>query len=741
MKPIILGFKAEGLSQRAMAERAECSEYPYAVWTWEMAPVFSPKYSKVHVSMQNALEAILVNLALDMLRAKQISFMPESKLENQPTVEKRSFSADIDHFSSTLKARFEKAISEAVVNSAQANAENVFVILNIDQDMHLNNVKIIDDGDGFNRKNCDSFFILHSANKKDIGGKGIGRITWFKFFSNVSVDSIFSENGISYSVNFKINKNQKEGIDIHRVRLENIKQNRTEISLNIYLGRDVLGISTSAIKTYLIREMVKILYSKKKNNQQFNVIIKKINQGSELESSTITLDDAPIIEKEYKFSAKYEDKKYDFVLNCIQLKTSQNNKVDTGFIAGDRTTSSFKDVFGLDIRAPQNRRTGQYWFLLESSFFNDTRFTSEDRERVTIPQFEPIFETIKEGIIDSVSKYFDYVAPENGIEREQILSEISELYPQYQSPQYQNIIDELLVTRIGRVDKNYVLRKLHEYDFRKEKNLKEELKSALQNKKIDSTAVEDTINIARKTNAQAKEVLIDYMWYRHAIIEQLQKFVTDNEKSEDLIHNLFCERFTTHTSPSQMNCIWLLDDKFMNFSYLASEGICDKVISDIYQSQDIEFHKKKRMDMFILFDRNDDSLQKDCVIIEFKAFDCSSDDKANAVVQVQTRYANVIRNHVKNIKNIYIYIITTIDDELKLSLEALDFNQSFSRHGSIYTKYASKIQAFINYVCASAIVGDAKDRHDFFFKILKEELSYRERVGSETKIEQISLLN
>lgn len=630
-------------------------------------------------------------------------------MENQPTVEKRSFSADIDHFSSTLKARFEKAISEAVVNSAQANAENVFVLLNIDQDLHLNNVKIIDDGDGFNKKNCDSFFTLHSANKKDIGGKGIGRVTWFKFFSNVTVDSIFTENEKSYNVQFRINKNQKEDIDIHRDRLESEGKNRTEISLNIYLGRDVLGISASAIKTYLIREMVKILYSKKKSDKQFNVTIQKINQGEIVESSTITLDDAPIIEKEYKFSAKYENKKYEFVLNCIQLKTSQNNKVETGFIAGDRTTSSFKEVFGLDIRAPQNRRTGQYWFLLESSFFNDTRFTSEDRERVIIPQFEPIFEAIKEGIIDSISKYFDYVAPEHGIEREQILSEISDLYPQYQSPQYQNVIDELLVTRIGRVDKSYVLRKLHEHDFRKEKELKEELKSALQNKKIDSQAVESTIDIAIKTNAQAKEVLIDYMWYRHAIIEQLQKFINDNQKSENLIHNLFCERFTTHTSPSQMNCIWLLDDKFMHFSYLASEGVCDKVISDIYQSQDIEFHKKKRMDMFILFDRNDDSLQKDCVIIEFKAFDCSSDEKANAVVQVQTRYANVIRNHVKNIKNIYIYIITTIDDELKSSLEALDFNQSFSRHGSIYTKYASKIQAFINYVCASAIVGDAKD--------------------------------
>lgn len=654
-------------------------------------------------------------------------------------IEKRNLSADIAHFSSTLKARFEKAITEAVVNSVHARANEITVILDIGDDFKLNYVKIIDNGEGFNKKNCDSFFTLHSANKKDIGGKGIGRVTWFKFFSNVVVNSIFSENELCYKVKFSINRAQREDIDVQKNQLETKEVNRTEISLNIYLGNDVLRISTELIKEYIIREMVKILFEKKKNKENLTIVIKKICDGRIHESSKITLDDVPLIKNEYKFSVKYENILYDFVLNCIHLETSSKNSVETGFIAAGRTASSFKDVFGLDIRAPQNRRTGQYWLLLDSKLFNDSRFTSDDRERVNIPQHEQLYEDIKSGLIESVSKYFDAITPEHASERKEILDEICELYPQYQSNQYKNVIDELLVTRIGRIDKDYVLKKLNEHDFKKERSLKQELKSILSSKKIDDSTREKTIEMAKKTNAQAKEVFIDYMWYRHAILEQLQKFVISNEKSEELIHTLFCERFTQHNHPIQTNCIWLLDDKFMSFTYLASEGICGKVIADIYQKEDIEFHNKKRMDMFILFDRKEDNESKDCVIIEFKSFSCDIDEKSNAVVQVQTKYANTIKKYCKNINNIYVYIITTIDDELKNNLEALQFNQSFSRHGYIFSSYIQKISTFINYVCASTIVGDAKDRHDFFFKMLKEELSYRERIGEVSNTNQVQL--
>ena len=649
-------------------------------------------------------------------------------------IEKIGFSADIEHFSASLKVKFEKAIAEAVVNSIQANASNVEVSLNLSKNLDLISLQVVDDGEGFITENLKSFFTLHSSNKKDLGGKGIGRVTWFKFFEQVSVESVFQEGETWTHIRFILTKGDRKDVEIHRTVLSEPSTQKTSILLKGYFPNDSLRISPILIKDYLVREMLILLYAEIKKDKKFCINIKKTISERVEENETITPSDIPASEKEIPFSITHEDENFSFTLHCIRIDTTSSNNVVTGFVAGGRTVSSFRDVFSLDIHAPMNRRTGQYWLLLESSMFNDVRFMSDDRERITISDYSEegsisLNECIKNALVEAISQYFDEIAPDHQKERELILNDIAEYYPQYALPQYQNIFKRLMMDRVGRLDKNYFLNKLHEFDFKKEKNLKEELKQLLTSKVVDKDITQKTLAISQKTNMQAKEVLVDYMWYRHAVIEQLQKFIDDNEKSEDLIHSLFCQRYTTQTIPSQMNCIWLLDDKFMQFTYMASEGVMNSVIKDIYSEQELEFHANKRMDLFILFDREENISQKDCVIIEFKSFSAKTDEKSNAVTQVLTKYANTLRKYAGNINTVYAYIITTVDEELKENLKALDFNQAFSQYGDVFYSYSKNTATFVNYISASTLVGDAKDRHDFFFKMLKEELSSKQRAG------------
>ncbi len=53
-----------------------------------------------------------------------------------------------------------------------------------------------DNGIGFTDDNLKSFQEAYSARKKNLGGKGIGRVTWLKAFSLAEIDSVF-ENGQS----------------------------------------------------------------------------------------------------------------------------------------------------------------------------------------------------------------------------------------------------------------------------------------------------------------------------------------------------------------------------------------------------------------------------------------------------------------------------------------------------------------------------------------------------------------
>ena len=57
---------------------------------------------------------------------------------------------------------------------------------------HILDLKITDNGIGFNEKNYESFNYAHSTYKK--GGKGIGRFTWLRAFQRVKIESCYKEN-------------------------------------------------------------------------------------------------------------------------------------------------------------------------------------------------------------------------------------------------------------------------------------------------------------------------------------------------------------------------------------------------------------------------------------------------------------------------------------------------------------------------------------------------------------------
>ncbi len=169
----------------------------------------------------------------------------------------------------------------------------------------------------------------------------------------------------------------------------------------------------------------------------------------------------------------------------------------------------------------------------------------------------------------------------------------------------------------------------------------------------------------------------------------------------------------------------------MNFSYFASEGIVKNIINDIYGEHDIDHNSKKVMDLFIAFDRDQDEANctKDCVIIEFKGLGVGRDQKADAASQVRRKYARSIRKHAQNIGRIFVFIITYIDDDLKEDLKSDDFREAITRYGTMLNSYNKENDAHICFLCASTIIGDAKDRHELFFKLLREELTQKQRLG------------
>ena len=68
----------------------------------------------------------------------------------------------------------------------------------VEEPSHFEEFVVIDNGNGFNSENYTSFLEAYSQYKVKKGCKGIGRFLWLKAFEEVSIDSIFFENGKWY---------------------------------------------------------------------------------------------------------------------------------------------------------------------------------------------------------------------------------------------------------------------------------------------------------------------------------------------------------------------------------------------------------------------------------------------------------------------------------------------------------------------------------------------------------------
>ena len=79
-----------------------------------------------------------------------------------------------------------------------------------------------------------------------------------------------------------------------------------------------------------------------------------------------------------------------------------------------------------------------------------------------------------------------------------------------------------------------------------------------------------------------------YIVYRRYIIEALAKMSKDNEKTEKLLHNIFAEMKTESKTPLSVydSNIWLLDDKYMTYTYLASDKTMKQIFSQIGQKDE-----------------------------------------------------------------------------------------------------------------------------------------------------------
>lgn len=632
---------------------------------------------------------------------------------------------------------FYQPMLEAIVNSLEARATNI--------EIHLDTIKqktlfdslervtvsgytIIDNGVGFNKENRISFSNYLSSYKQKLGCKGIGRFTWLKIFEKISINSYTGTENISFdfdknfsedSFNIKEdNTNQKTIIKFDDVLTKYYEKFTTLKSLD---NDESLIVDINEIRQLIFDYLSVKLFLLNKKEIKFNIKIC-------IENNTVTISNNDVInllQKDFSLFATLDEGqtnvKYDFSL-YYSFEHNYKSEQKHYYCAHERTVKPFTKSCNIGVLPD----CASSFMLLTSNYFderisderNQFTFNIADNNKTTdnpIPG-PMINEKLKQVINEILLEQYPNLADDN----EKIIEECS-----YQYPHLAKYIKE---------DKSAIKNKEEVVKTAKKKfeDEKEQVKNNFSKLLKEGNIKEDVfLSHVEKINDISARELAQYFLYREQIIDALNRLDNENSNCEADLHNLFMKMGRISLEEESKDTkydsnLWLLDDKFMSYFGAFSDKqikiIKDKILKEYESNED----DKKEPDLTIFYS-DVNSKQKDLIVIEFKPISAKSLEKGVALYEIQ-RNLGIITSSFDDIRNIYGYIITKIDDEFCRALEYQDLTKLFSNGNTpMFYKYNNKLKnkngnnvdAHIYLLSAEMICSDATARNKLFLDIIR----------------------
>ena len=609
---------------------------------------------------------------------------------------------------------------EAITNSIHANATKINCsltsfdnLINDDEgneiaDRKIDTIKVVDNGDGINDDNYNSFCKFRSNYKIKLGCKGVGRFTFLKVYDNAKYKSSLVDlqetRSFVFDSTFDTNNIAKNP--------EKIEENLTEILLERitpqYLNVNKKVDRREVLELNIIREKVLVhliptlfFYKKKGVDIEINFIDKK--KG---DSISITPNDIPnFLEKKFEIADK-DNITHTFILNHKLQKS--NGVLYSFYCANSRTVCEFGDK-DFKITLPY----GYSGFLLLESEYLDKRVNNERNDFDIMPIRTDVFSTISWEMINSklkneISAIVTEDIPETqDINREKI-NEIQE-----ERPYLIEYIEEDDIDMAGFLDKKYIIEKAKKkFDVAKEKFLANSGKSTYSDRELNE-AIQITQN-----------ELVAYIFDRVQVIDRLKAMIEDKEKVEAIIHNLFMQKYSEDDYfVVGKNNLWLLDDRFTSYSYAASDKRIKDVLAQIGEESGETENINDKPDLSLFFSHN--PLQPDrlkSVLIEIKPFDydAKSDRKKFQGIQQLVDYVEAFKNKEK-VEEIWAFLITDVDEKLEKRLRKDDYTPLFSTAAPIFHRFYKELGVSIYVINANTLILDAEAKNKVFLDIIRKK--------------------
>ena len=641
------------------------------------------------------------------------------------------------------------ALFEAVSNSIQAIAETsnsngrIHVKLIRDSDDiqletsgsgkgpeplgSITEIQITDNGAGFTQMNMDSFETLDSRHKVAMGGKGIGRLLWLYFFSDVEVKSSYRMNGLFRRREFVFSP-----IDGIRVtRDDNNDDDNPEEGTIVCLRKlrpDYRRAFRSKAST-LLGQIQNHFLSTLLLNDPPTIIV-----TDEYETCQTSAEDLPSYRRD-----EFELNGFTFNVIHVKVKTPEQRDNRLHFCANGRVVKSERMKALPNSRLTDPQGSEFFYHAYVSSEVLDSK-VNQERTDFAIED-EPSFfsdvsmSEIKAMVSEKADLFLDdYLSVMRNGRDKRISRVIDNSLPEYK---YLLEHDKEKLGQISLIaDDSEIQTCLLNLHFSNQQSARVTLKSVIQGiedkssydgKEFMKNFEKDFERISQVNNAS----LISYLIYRKYIIDLLSGLLDKKEDDkfvkEAAVHEIFFP-MGKELDPSKSfirQNLWLIDERLTYASYIAS----DRPLSEhkyLFGSSD---GSEPDIACYFNLGYSSDSLEDECltevVLVEFKRPGPLVPRKEDPYEQC-IRYIDRIREGLRNEQGnrvraseetrFYCYIVCEIDGkEIQRMIKVYRFEPLFGGQEG-YFLYNRELKAHFEIVPFRKILRAARRNHRSFFE-------------------------
>jgi hypothetical protein len=453
----------------------------------------------------------------------------------------------------------------------------------------ISNIKIIDNGIGFNEENYKSFKTpLSQLHKEKFGCKGIGRFTGLAAFQEIHVKSDYYENGTWKYREFKFNAIQEIFDPVEKE--SDINENKTVVELINCNNQTILDKTAISVKDIEYEIMQHCLIYYLNGDLPLIEILDK------------DMEDAENVNELYKNLAKERERSFDvksqsfkiYIMKTLKENSRKNHYIhycaNSRVVGRSKNLNKINSLFSYPIV-----KDGKQSFLdiyVVSEYLNKKVYRSRNGFAIPQENDNPLFGTESEISFQDIEtklsavleELFDAHVKES---RDRNVTEI-EQYIVSEAPRYRSLLrnKECLSTIPYGLTNDKKEEYLYKIAFDARNKVEEQIKKFISTKKVNKDSIESIKNEIKAKTAYDADSLADYIFRRKGIIDLFDKYLEADKNGEykfesDLHKLIFPMGITSDDVDYETHNLWLLDERFATYKFIAS----DKPLSSISQKK------------------------------------------------------------------------------------------------------------------------------------------------------------